>query len=307
MDRELKVDQNKVIIVQGSTASGKTTLAIQLALFLQTEIISCDSRQFYKEMSVGTAKPSADELKMVKHHFIDCASVENEISSAQYARLAEPILTELLNKYGFALVVGGSGMFLDALIDGIDDVPVNSEIRSDLTEIFKRFGFQPLLDELLTSDPVFYEQVDRNNPIRIIRALEAIRESGRKMSELQTKKKRVRQFSLVRFCIDWPRDILYQRINQRVDEMVKFGLIREVTSLLKHRNLNPLNTLGYKEIFDCLDGKITEDRAIDLIKQHSRNYAKRQQTWLRRYEDLISLNPLSEKSIIEQALERITN
>jgi tRNA dimethylallyltransferase len=307
MDRELKVDQNKVIIVQGSTASGKTTLAIQLALFLQTEIISCDSRQFYKEMSVGTAKPSADELKMVKHHFIDCASVQNEISSAQYARLAEPILTELLNKYGFALVVGGSGMFLDALIDGIDDVPVNSEIRSDLTEIFKRFGFQPLLDELLTSDPVFYEQVDRNNPIRIIRALEAIRESGRKMSELQTKKKRVRQFSLVRFCIDWPRDILYQRINQRVDEMVKFGLIREVTSLLKHRNLNPLNTVGYKEIFDCLDGKITEDRAIDLIKQHSRNYAKRQQTWLRRYEDLISLNPLSEKSIIEQALERITN
>jgi tRNA dimethylallyltransferase len=307
MDRELKVDQNKVIIVQGSTASGKTTLAIQLALFLQTEIISCDSRQFYKEMSVGTAKPSADELKMVKHHFIDCASVQNEISSAQYARLAEPILTELLNKYGFALVVGGSGMFLDALIDGIDDVPVNSEIRSDLTEIFKRFGFQPLLDELLTSDPVFYEQVDRNNPIRIIRALEAIRESGRKMSELQTKKKRVRQFSLVRFCIDWPRDILYQRINQRVDEMVKFGLIREVTSLLKHRNLNPLNTVGYKEIFDCLDGKITEDRAIDLIKQHSRNYAKRQRTWLRRYEDLISLNPLSEKSIIEQALERITN
>jgi tRNA dimethylallyltransferase len=307
MDRELKVDQNKVIIVQGSTASGKTTLAIQLALFLQTEIISCDSRQFYKEMSVGTAKPSADELKMVKHHFIDCASVQNEISSAQYARLAEPILTELLNKYGFALVVGGSGMFLDALIDGIDDVPVNSEIRSDLTEIFKRFGFQPLLDELLTSDPVFYEQVDRNNPIRIIRALEAIRESGRKMSELQTKKKRVRQFSLVRFCIDWPRDILYQRINQRVDEMVKFGLIREVTLLLKHRNLNPLNTVGYKEIFDCLDGKITEDRAIDLIKQHSRNYAKRQQTWLRRYEDLISLNPLSEKSIIEQALERITN
>jgi tRNA dimethylallyltransferase len=307
MDRELKVDQNKVIIVQGSTASGKTTLAIQLALFLQTEIISCDSRQFYKEMSVGTAKPSADELKMVKHHFIDCASVQNEISSAQYARLAEPILTELLNKYGFALVVGGSGMFLDALIDGIDDVPVNSEIRSDLTEIFKRFGFQPLLDELLTSDPVFYEQVDRNNPIRIIRALEAIRESGRKMSELQTKKKRVRQFSLVRFCIDWPRDILYQRINQRVDEMVKFGLIREVTSLLKHRNLNPLNTVGYKEIFDCLDGKITEDRAIDLIKQHSRNYAKRQQTWLRRYEDLISLNPLSEKSIIEQALKRITN
>jgi len=307
MDRELKVDQNKVIIVQGSTASGKTTLAIQLALFLQTEIISCDSRQFYKEMSVGTAKPSADELKMVKHHFIDCASVQNEISSAQYARLAEPILTELLNKYGFALVVGGSGMFLDALIDGIDDVPVNSEIRSDLTEIFKRFGFQPLLDELLTSDPVFYEQVDRNNPIRIIRALEAIRESGRKMSELQTKKKRVRQFSLVRFCIDWPRDILYQRINQRVDEMVKFGLIREVTSLLKHRNLNPLNTVGYKEIFDCLDGKITEDRAIDLIKQHSRNYAKRQRTWLRRYEDLISLNPLSEKSIIEQALKRITN
>jgi tRNA dimethylallyltransferase len=302
MDRELKGSMTKVLIVQGATASGKTNLAIQLAINFQTEIISCDSRQFYKEISIGTAKPSKYELSLVKHHFIDFATVEQDISSAQFASLAEPILKELLINRGCAVVVGGSGMFLDALVEGIDEIPVNKEIRQELTQIFNRFGSQSLLEELRISDPIFYEKVDRNNPIRVIRALEAIRVSGKKMSELQTMKKRVLPFQPIRFAIDWPRDILYNRINERVDEMIQIGLIEEVNSLMKYRDFGPLNTIGYKEIFEYLDGKTTKEQAIQLIKQHSRNYAKRQQTWLRRYQDLNLLNPLSEKSILEQAL-----
>jgi tRNA dimethylallyltransferase len=302
MDRELKGSMTKVLIVQGATASGKTNLAIQLAINFQTEIISCDSRQFYKEMSIGTAKPSKYELSLAKHHFIDFATVEQDISSAQFASLAEPILKELLINRGCAVVVGGSGMFLDALVEGIDEIPVNKEIRQELTQIFNRFGSQSLLEELRISDPIFYEKVDRNNPIRVIRALEAIRVSGKKMSELQTMKKRVLPFQPIRFAIDWPRDILYNRINERVDEMIQIGLIEEVNSLMKYRDFGPLNTIGYKEIFEYLDGKTTKEQAIQLIKQHSRNYAKRQQTWLRRYQDLNLLNPLSEKSILEQAL-----
>lgn len=307
MDRELKGSMHKVLIVQGATASGKTNLAIQLAINFQTEIISCDSRQFYKEMSIGTAKPSKYELSLVKHHFIDFATVEQDISSAQFASLAEPILKDLLDNRGFAVVVGGSGMFLDALIEGIDEIPVNKEIRQELTNIFIRFGSQSLLEELRISDPIFYEKVDRNNPIRVIRALEAIRVSGKKMSELQTMKKRVLPFQPIRFAIDWPRDILYNRINDRVDEMINTGLIEEVNSLMKYRDFGPLNTIGYKEIFEYLDGKTTKEQAIQLIKQHSRNYAKRQQTWLRRYQDLNLLNPLSEKSILEQAIEKIVD
>lgn len=307
MDRELKGSMHKVLIVQGATASGKTNLAIQLAINFQTEIISCDSRQFYKEMSIGTAKPSKYELSLVKHHFIDFATVEQDISSAQFASLAEPILKDLLDNLGFAVVVGGSGMFLDALIEGIDEIPVNKEIRQELTNIFNRYGSQSLLEELRISDPIFYEKVDKNNPIRVIRALEAIRISGKKMSELQTMKKRILPFKSIRFAIDWPRDILYNRINERVDEMIQIGLIEEVNSLMKYRDFGPLNTIGYKEIFEYLDGKTTKEQAIQLIKQHSRNYAKRQQTWLRRYQDLNLLNPLSEKSILEQAIEKIVD
>jgi len=296
---------NKVIVIQGPTASGKTELAIKLAINFQTEIISADSRQFYKEMSIGTAKPNATELSQVRHHFIDSNSVMDEISAAEFAKLAEPILDNLLTRSGYAVVVGGSGMFIDALIDGLDNVPTDPLIRVELSKIFKANGLEPLLIELAEIDPLFYEQVDRNNPMRIIRALEAIRSSGQKMSEFHKKRKKHKNFQVFRFAIDWPRPVLYNRINQRVDEMVKYGLIEEVKRLYEFRHLNALNTVGYKEIVEFLHGEITEEKAIESIKQHTRNYAKRQLTWLRRYHDVHYLNPFLETSVCSQALEVI--
>jgi tRNA dimethylallyltransferase len=296
---------SKLIVVQGPTASGKTDLAIQLALALKTEIISADSRQFYKELSIGTAKPSHSELAQVKHHLVDCSSINEEISAARFAKLAEPILNELLDNNGFAVLVGGSGMFVDALIHGLDEIPVNSEIRNQLSLIYSQSGLEPLLKELEELDPNYLKQIDQKNPMRIIRALEAIRESGRKLSDLHKNSRKKRDFGVLRFVINWPRDILYNRINKRVDYMIELGLINEVVSLKNFRNLNALNTVGYKEIFDFLDDEYSKDRAIELIKQHTRNYAKRQLTWLRRYDHLYCLNPLDEKSVFEQAIANI--
>lgn len=297
----------KLIVVQGPTASGKTDLAIQLALKLKTEIISADSRQFYKELSIGTAKPTQQELDQVQHHFIDSFSIQEEISAADFAKRAELILCKLLDKNNYAVLVGGSGMFVDALTDGLDNIPVNRIIREELTSSYNAFGIKALCDELATLDPVFFERVDRNNPMRIIRALEAIRASGRKMSDLLLSEERIRDFEVIRFSIDWPREILYDRINLRVDKMISLGLMKEVEELYKFRHLNALNTVGYKEIFQFLDGEINQNQAIDLIKQHTRNYAKRQLTWLRRYTDLNYLNPFTDQSIFDQAMNRIEN
>lgn len=296
---------SKLIVVQGPTASGKTDLAIKIALKLKTEIISADSRQFYKELSIGTAKPNEEELTQVKHHFIDSFSIQDEITAAEFAKRAELILNNLLEKNNYAVIVGGSGMFVDALTDGLDDIPVNRTIREELTASFNELGLKPLLDELALLDPVFFERVDKNNPMRIIRALEGIRTSGRKMSDLLLNKERKRDFEVIRFSIDWPREVLYNRINQRVDNMISHGLINEVKELYEFRHLNALNTVGYKELFQFLDGEINQNKAIELIKQHTRNYAKRQLTWLRRYSDLNYLNPNSDLSIFDQAMKSI--
>ena len=295
----------KLIVVQGPTASGKTDLAIELALKLKTEIISADSRQFYKELSIGTAKPNEKELSQVKHHFIDSFSIQDEITAAEFAKRAESVLNKLLEKHKYAVLVGGSGMFVDALIDGLDDIPVNRTIREELTVSYEEFGLQPLLDELATADPVFFERVDQNNPMRVIRALEAIRESGCKMSDLLLNQEKKKDFDVIRFSIDWPRDVLYDRINQRVDIMISEGLIIEAEQLYQFQHLNALNTVGYKELFQFFDGEINQNKAIELIKQHTRNYAKRQLTWLRRYTDLNYLNPYSDQSIFDQAMNVI--
>ena len=295
----------QVIVVQGPTASGKTWLAIELAKNFNTEIISADSRQFYQEMTIGTAKPNDLELKAVKHHFINCASVSEEISAARFLQIAEPVLQKLLIENGFAIVVGGSGMFVDALVDGLDEIPVDRVIRDELTKEFNANGLASLLQELQEKDSEYFQKVDRENPVRVIRALEAIRVSGKKMSDFQMNKNKSRDFKVTRLAIDWPRDELYNRINLRVDEMVEQGLFQEVESLFEYRLLNSLNTVGYKEIFEYFDGCISKDQSIELIKQHTRNYAKRQLTWLRRYNDLHFLYPHSSKSIFEQARDII--
>ena len=274
-----------LIVIQGQTAGGKTGLAVSLAKKLNTDVISADSRQFYIEMSIGTAKPSLEEMDGVIHHFIDSHSINNEISAARFAKEADDLLRVLFKTKDQVILTGGSGMFVDALLNGIDDIPTSEELKKELITLHQLKGLYPLLEELKNKDLEFYETVDRNNPSRIIRALEAIRLTGKTFSELRKGSSKKLDYKVKRFIIDHDRESLYKRINLRVDQMIKTGLIEEVRSLLPFRELNPLRTVGYTELFEYLDGKTSLERAIELIKQHSRNYAKRQLTWLKRYED----------------------
>ena len=294
-----------LVIIQGPTASGKTKLAIDLALYFDTEIISADARQFYSEMSIGTAKPSAIELAQATHHFINSHSIQQDFTAANFAQEASILLSRLFETKKFVVLVGGSNMFVDALIDGLDPIPSDVLLKKELNMLLEKNGIGVFLEELRDKDPETYLSIDRNNPHRVLRAIEAIRLSGKKISELKRGLKKENPFNTIRFAIDWKRDILYNRINQRVDTMLELGLLEEVQSLLTQRSLNALKTVGYTELIKHLDGEITLDFAIDQIKQHTRNYAKRQLTWLRSYKDLNWLNPNSKIPLLEQLLAKI--
>ena len=240
-------------------------------------------------MSIGTAKPSLEEMDSVIHHFVHSHSVNKEISAARFAKEADDLLKVLFETKDQVILTGGSGMFVDALLNGIDDIPTSEQLKKELISLHQLSGLEPLLEELKNNDPEYYETVDRNNPSRVIRALEAMRLTGKTFSELRKGRSKKLDYQVKRFIIDHERESLYNRINWRVDQMIKTGLIEEVRSLLPFRELNPLRTVGYTELFEYLDGKISLERAIELIKQHSRNYAKRQLTWLKRYEDAYHL------------------
>ena len=294
-----------LLIIQGPTASGKTKLAIDLALYFDTEIISADARQFYSEMSIGTAKPSDIELAQATHHFINSHSIQQDFTAANFAQEASILLSRLFETKKFVVLVGGSNMYIDALIDGLDDIPSDISLKKELNSIVEINGIDEFLEELREKDTETYLSIDRNNPHRVLRAIEAIRLTGKKVSELKQGMKKVNQFNTIRFAIQWERDILYNRINQRVDAMMKEGLLEEVQSLLPQRTLNALKTVGYTELIKHLDGEITLDFALDQIKQHTRNYAKRQLTWLRRYHDLYWLDPNSITPLLEQVLSKL--
>ena len=294
-----------LLIIQGPTASGKTKLAIDLALYFDTEIISADARQFYSEMSIGTAKPSDIELAQATHHFINSHSIQQDFTAANFAQEASILLSRLFETQKFVVLVGGSNMYIDALIDGLDDIPSDVSLKKELNSILEINGINEFLDELKEKDPVTYLSIDKNNPHRVLRAIEAIRLTGKKVSELKQGLKKVNQFNTIRFAIQWERDILYNRINQRVDIMMELGLLEEVQSLMPQRTLNALKTVGYTELINHLDGGISLDFALDQIKQHTRNYAKRQLTWLRRYHDLYWLNPNSITPLLEQVVSKI--
>ena len=294
--------RKRLIIVQGPTASGKTNLAIALAKHFKTEIISGDSRQFYKELSIGTAKPTTSELNEIKHHLIDSHSIKTELTAASYSVEARKILNALFETKNEVVLVGGSGMFIDALTFGLDNIEISNEIKLKLEERLKTEGLRVLVQEVQQLDPEFAAIVDKKNPVRIIRALEVIYSSGQKYSAQRKGFKNDLNCEIVRFSIQWEREKLYERINQRVDNMLSEGLLDEVKSVFQFRNLKSLNTVGYKELFDYFDEKMTLDEAIEKIKQHSRNYAKRQETWLKRYNDLQRLNPTSSESLLQQAL-----
>lgn len=272
-----------LIIIGGPTASGKTDAGIALARRYGTEVISADSRQFYQAMRIGTARPLERELGGVRHHFLGHLDLNDTWSAGRFAREAEPVLQELLTNHGVAVLVGGSGLYIDALVKGLDPLPASDpRLRERLQRRVDAGGLAGLVQELERLDPVTAARIDTNNPHRVIRALEVCQLTGRPFSEQRTEANDRTDMRIVRIAMDVPRDELYARIDARVDRMMAEGLLDEARDLLPHRALNALQTVGYKELFLHFDGKLALPESVALIKQHSRNYAKRQVTWLRR-------------------------
>ena len=272
--------QPKLLYIAGPTASGKTSLAIALAKHFKTEIISCDSRQFYREMNIGTAVPTAEELKQVPHHFVQHLSIHDPYSVGDYTRDALALLPQLFQAHEVVIMVGGSGMYADAVVYGLDEFPeVDPAIRPQLNAIYQQEGIEVLQDLLREHDLRHYHIVDKQNPHRLIRALEISLSAGKPYSSFLGKKQIPDFFTAKTVVIDWEREQLYERINQRVDLMVEAGLEEEARGLLEYQQLNALQTVGYREWFN---GQWDREKAIEEIKKNSRRYAKRQTTWFRR-------------------------
>jgi tRNA dimethylallyltransferase len=269
--------------IVGPTGIGKTTLSIILAQHLKTEIISCDSRQFYKELNIGTAAPTPEELSLVPHHFIGNLSINQDYSVGDFEKDALGKIFELFNTFDQLIMVGGSGLYEKAVNEGIDTFPdIDAHIRQKLVIEMQEKGLSYLIDELKKNDPKYYSQVDLNNPVRVLRALEIFRGTGKPYSSFRNNLIKKRNFTSVKIGLTASRDIIYDRINKRVDLMMEKGLLNEVISLQSYRHKNALQTVGYKEIFEYLDGNISLEFAINEIKKNSRRYAKRQLTWYRR-------------------------
>jgi tRNA dimethylallyltransferase len=272
-----------LLVVGGPTASGKTALAIQLAQHFGTEILSADSRQFYREMNIGTAKPSAAELVQAPHHFVDSLSIVQNYSVGDFERDALALLRGLYQKHDVLILTGGSGLFVNALCKGLDEFPaVTEEIKAQVEQDYLEKGLLFLQEELKRSDLQYYLRVDQQNPQRLMRALSVIRSSGQPFSFFRNQAPEPRFFTPIYLWITWERELLYQRINQRVDLMLAQGLEQEARSLYPQKQVGALQTVGYQEFFDHFDGKISHEEAIELIKRNSRRYAKRQGTWMRR-------------------------
>ena len=303
--QSLAVNDKKLIIIQGPTASGKTALSIALAQHFNTEIISGDSRQFYQEMIIGTARPSIEELSLVKHHFISSHSIKNEFNTADFSREARLLCANLFESKDQVILVGGSGMYIDAMTYGLDEIAADESIRQTLNQTYENQGLAVLVDELREKDPEFCLSADLKNPVRVIRALEVIRMTNQPYSIQRKGFKNDLPYDIIRFSIAWKREGLYDRINLRVDEMITNGLVEEVKGLQQFQSLSPLKTLGYSEIFDVLNKKCSLETATEKIKQHTRNYAKRQMTWLRRYSNVHVLDPYSKESLLSQVIAKI--
>jgi tRNA dimethylallyltransferase len=270
-----------VIAISGPTGVGKTALAISLANHFQTEIISCDSRQFYKEMCIGVARPSKEELSAARHHFISFLSIEEEYTAGMFSREARAKIQELFLTSEVVLVVGGSMLYMDALLYGLDELPSDKEVRNTLNERCESEGLDVLVKELQLIDPQFAAKADLENAHRVIRALEVIQLTGKPFSELRKQSSDAIDAEIVHVFISGEREWVYNRINVRVDKMVEEGLFEEVQGLQSRQHLQALNTVGYKEVFKCIEGACSKEEAIVEIKKNTRNYAKRQRTWYR--------------------------
>ncbi|MVN89910.1 tRNA (adenosine(37)-N6)-dimethylallyltransferase MiaA [Mucilaginibacter sp. HME9299] len=275
-----------LVSIAGPTAVGKTAAAIELAKYYNTEIVSADSRQFYQEMSIGTAKPSAEELAAVPHHFIGSHSIKQNFNVGDFERDGLAKLNELFSYHDVVLMAGGSGLYVKAITDGFDNLPdIDPSVRQSLNETFAQEGIDVLQNRLQQVDPEYFETVDKNNPQRIIRALEVFESTGKPFSSFHKGASKQRKFNIIKIILDLPREELYERINKRVDLMMQTGLLEEVKQLLPYRSLNALNTVGYSEVFDYTDGTTDLNTAFELIKQNTRRFAKRQLTWFRKDKD----------------------
>ncbi|WP_028889713.1 tRNA (adenosine(37)-N6)-dimethylallyltransferase MiaA [Tenacibaculum ovolyticum] len=280
--------KNTLITIVGATAIGKTALSIKLAQHFGCDIISCDSRQFYKEMSIGTAIPDTEELAAATHHFIQNRSILEDYSVGQFERDTLAKLDELFAKNPIQIMVGGSGLYVDAVLKGLDYFPeVDPEIRATLTKELEEKGIAPLQEKLKELDIETYNSITIDNPHRILRALEICIGSGKTYASFKNKPKAPRNFKSIKVGLTADREIMYDRINRRVDIMMENGLLEEVKNIYSHKNLNALKTVGYRELFEYIDGNFTKEFAIDEIKKNTRRFAKRQGTWFRKDKDIL--------------------
>lgn len=284
--------KKNLIIIAGPTAVGKTALSIELAKFYNCPVISADSRQFYKEMSIGTAKPTAEEIQDVPHYFINNISIHDVYNVGQFEREAIELIESLFKTNEYLILVGGSGLYINAILNGVDEFEeIPAYIREQLIKDYEEKGITHLQEELKLKDEVYYNQVDLNNPQRIMRALEVCIHTQKPYSSFRTKEKKQRLFNTINILINTEREVLYARINKRVDIMMQNGLLEEVKGLYPFKHLNALNTVGYKELFDFIDGKYSLEDAVNLIKQNSRRYAKRQLTWFNHQGEFETFEP----------------
>jgi tRNA dimethylallyltransferase len=289
-----------LIVIAGPTAAGKTALAIQVAKHFKTEIISADSRQFYREMDIGTAKPSKEELAAIRHYLIDSHSIHDSYSVGDFEKEVINLLNKLFETHDQVVLVGGSGLFINAVCNGFDEFPASSgETRARLNQLYSEEGIVPLQEKLKKADPMYYAEVDLNNPQRLIRALEVFESTGKPFSSFRSKTQRKRDFNILKIGLSPERSKLYEQINLRVDQMVKCGLFREVEALKDYRHLNALNTVGYSEIFEYFDENLSEEEAIEKIKQNTRRFAKRQLTWFKKSGDMHWFDPLESGVILD--------
>ncbi|SHN13543.1 tRNA (adenosine(37)-N6)-dimethylallyltransferase MiaA [Mucilaginibacter sp. OK098] len=296
------MNPSTLIVIAGPTASGKTAAAIKIAKHYNTVVVSADSRQFYREMSIGTAKPNGEELSAVKHYFINSLSIDEPYTAGDYEKQCLELLAELFKTYSIVVLAGGSGLFIKAVCEGFDEFPdTDPAVRERLNIELEEKGITYLQGKLKTADPEYYSQVDINNPQRVIRALEIFESSGKPYSSYRRSALNKRPFHIVKTGLNLPREVLYNRINQRVDIMVEHGLIDEVKSLLPYRHLNALNTVGYSELFDYFDGKTNLNTALDLIKQNTRRFAKRQMTWFGKDKEINWLEA-NDKNLVQKII-----
>lgn len=298
--------KNTVIIITGPTAIGKTALAIELAKKLNTEIISADSRQCYKELNIGVAKPVEDELNTVHHYFINSHSIHEEVNAGIFEQYALQSAGEIFKHNRYAVMVGGTGLYIKTFCDGIDAMPATDiSIRNSINDGYEKYGLPWLQDEVKKNIPDFWQTAERQNPQRLMRALEVFHQTGKSISSFKKRKFVERNFNIVKVGLELDRKTLYERINNRVNVMMKDGLLDEVKGLLQHRELNALQTVGYSELFDYFDERISLYEAVEKIKQHTRNYAKRQITWFKKDEGINWINVVSSTNLLNDILSRL--